>query len=141
VYLWCYSIPVLGCSGSVWPAPSAQERFGGTQASLLGHAVPPAPLPRIGAAALPNPSIERDLHRNGTWPARRFSSSSVSRAKHHSGSGPSAQTLGSAARRVLVPSASIEPGALQKSEGGSAVRADDGSAASPRKRDDGSRSV
>ena len=42
----------------------------------------------------PNPSLERDLHRHGTWPARLFRSSSASRAKHHSGSGPSAQTLG-----------------------------------------------
>ena len=42
----------------------------------------------------PNPSLERDLHRPGTWPARRFRSSSTSRAKRHPGSGPSAQTLG-----------------------------------------------
>jgi len=43
---------------------------------------------------LPNPSLERDLHRHGTWPAKRSLSSSASRAKRHSGSGPSAQTLG-----------------------------------------------
>ncbi len=45
-------------------------------------------------AVLPNWSLERDLHRHGTWPARRCGSSSVARAKHHPGSGPSAQTLG-----------------------------------------------
>jgi hypothetical protein len=55
--------------------------------------VSPAPPACFGAAALPNPSLERDLHRHGTWPARRFRSSSASRAKHHAGSGPSAQTL------------------------------------------------
>ena len=44
----------------------------------------------------PNPSLERDLHRQGTWPARRSLSSSASRAKHLPGSGPSAQTLGPA---------------------------------------------
>ncbi len=42
----------------------------------------------------PNPSLERDLHRHGTWPASRSGTSSVQRAKHHAGSGPSAQTLG-----------------------------------------------
>ena len=42
----------------------------------------------------PNPSLERDLHRHGTWPARRCGPSSVARAKRHPGSGPSAQTLG-----------------------------------------------
>ena len=35
-----------------------------------------------------------DLHRHGTWPARRSGLSSASRAKRHPGSGPSAQTLG-----------------------------------------------
>jgi len=42
----------------------------------------------------PNPSLERDLHRHGIWPAKRWFLSSASRAKRHSGSGPSAQTLG-----------------------------------------------
>ena len=42
----------------------------------------------------PNPSLERDLHRPGTWPARLSLSSSASRAKRHPGVGPSAQTLG-----------------------------------------------
>jgi hypothetical protein len=45
-------------------------------------------------ALMPNPSLERDLHRPGTWPAKRSLSSSASRAKRHTGSGPSAQTLG-----------------------------------------------
>ena len=36
--------------------------------------------------------MERDLPRRGTWPARCSLSSSGSRAKRHSGSGPSAQT-------------------------------------------------
>jgi hypothetical protein len=43
--------------------------------------------------AAANPSLERDLHRHGTWPAKRSLSSSASRAKHHAASGPSAQTL------------------------------------------------
>ena len=43
---------------------------------------------------MPNPSLERDLHRHGTWPAKRSLSSSASRAKRHAASGPSAQTLG-----------------------------------------------
>ncbi len=50
--------------------------------------------PRSSFAVRPNPSLERDLHRHGTWPARRSLSSSASRAKRHPGSGPSAQTLG-----------------------------------------------
>src|SRR5512147_2915954 len=50
--------------------------------------------PRLFPAATPNPSLERDLHRHGTWPAKRSGLSSASRAKRHSGSGPSAQTLG-----------------------------------------------
>ena len=45
----------------------------------------------------PNPSLERDLHRHGTWPARRCGPSSVARAKCHPGVGPSAQTLGGTA--------------------------------------------
>lgn len=44
--------------------------------------------------AMPNPSLERDLHRHGTWPAKRWFLSSASRAKRHPGSGSSAQTLG-----------------------------------------------
>ncbi len=47
-----------------------------------------------GRAVTPNPSLERDLHRHGTWPARRSLPSSASRAKRHTGVGPSAQTLG-----------------------------------------------
>ena len=46
-------------------------------------------------AATPNPSLERDLRRDGTWPARRSGLSSASRAERHPGVGPSAQTLGS----------------------------------------------
>ena len=46
----------------------------------------------------PNPSLERDLHRHGTWPASPWFLSSASRAKHHAGSGPSAQTLGRTTR-------------------------------------------
>ncbi len=42
----------------------------------------------------PNPSLERDLHRQSTWPARRCGPSSASRAKRLPGFGPSAQTLG-----------------------------------------------
>ncbi len=41
----------------------------------------------------PNPSLERDLRRQGTWPARRWFLSSASRAKRLPGYGPSAQTL------------------------------------------------
>ena len=48
----------------------------------------------------PNWSLERDLHRHGTWPARRCGSSSVARAKRHAGVGPSAQTLGPTFERV-----------------------------------------
>ena len=48
----------------------------------------------------PNPSLERDLHRHGTWPARRSGLSSASRAKRHPGVGPSAQTLGSRLQRL-----------------------------------------
>jgi GNAT superfamily N-acetyltransferase len=53
----------------------------------------------------PNPSLERDLHRHGTWPAKRSLSSSASRAKRHPGVGPSAQTLGgmSTVRATVVP--------------------------------------
>jgi len=42
----------------------------------------------------PNPSPERDCHRQGTWPARPSFLSSASRAKRLSGVSPSAQTLG-----------------------------------------------
>lgn len=55
----------------------------------------------------PNPSLERDLHRHGAWPARRSLSSSASRAKRHPGSGPSAQTLG-----VMKTSSAFLPQAL-----------------------------
>ena len=51
---------------------------------------------------MPNPSLERDLHRHGTWPASRSGTSSVQRAKHHAGPGPSAQTLGRIKLRVLI---------------------------------------
>jgi hypothetical protein len=93
-YRWCHATQALACLGGVWPAPSAQDRFGIALASRPVGAVSPAPPARFGAAPLPNPSLERDLHRHGTWPARRFRSSSASRAKRHTGSGPSAQTLG-----------------------------------------------
>ena len=43
---------------------------------------------------LPNPSLKRDCHRQGSWPARRSLSSSASRAKCLPGVSPSAQTLG-----------------------------------------------
>jgi hypothetical protein len=66
--------------------------------AVLQSAVP-APLARFGAAALSNPSLERDLHRHGTRPASPWFLSSASRAKRHSGSGPSAQTLGVAQAR------------------------------------------
>ena len=49
----------------------------------------------------PNPSLERDLHRHGTWPAKRSGLSCASRAKRHPGSGPSAQTLGVMAKNLL----------------------------------------
>ena len=42
----------------------------------------------------PNPSLKRDCHRQGTWPARRCGSSSVPRAKRLPGVSPLAQTLG-----------------------------------------------
>ena len=54
----------------------------------------------------PNPSLERDLHRHGTWPARRSLSSFASQAKHHSGSGPSAQTLGRTANALQMQASS-----------------------------------
>lgn len=47
-----------------------------------------------GTSLMPNPSLERDLHRHAAWPARRRGPSSASRAKRHPGVGPSAQTLG-----------------------------------------------
>jgi hypothetical protein len=52
----------------------------------------------------PNPSLERDLRRQGTWPARRCGPSSVPRAKCLPGYGPSAQTLGlmNPVRRLLT---------------------------------------
>jgi hypothetical protein len=58
-------------------------------------------------AATANPSLEQDLHRHGTWPAKRFRSSSASRAKHHAGSGPSAQTLGRMNRLPLIPTVRV----------------------------------
>ena len=78
----------------------------------------------------PNPSLERDLHRHGTWPAKRSLSSSASRAKHHAGSGPSAQTLGrrghsagfalaaqlTAIERETVPTSFLRPFALASSQ-------------------------
>jgi hypothetical protein len=45
----------------------------------------------------------RDLHRRGTWPACPSFLSSVSRAKRHPGSGPSAQTLGITERLKCGP--------------------------------------
>ena len=45
-------------------------------------------------ALLPNPSLERDLHRHGTLAASPCCLSSASRPGHHAASGPSAQTLG-----------------------------------------------
>ena len=41
----------------------------------------------------PNPSLKRDCHRQGTWPASRSLSSFASRAKRLPGVSPSAQTL------------------------------------------------
>ena len=38
----------------------------------------------------------------------------ASRAKHHPGSGPSARTLGSAARQSIEPAKYIEPGARER---------------------------
>ena len=43
---------------------------------------------------MPNPSLKRDCHRQGSWPARLSLSSSASRAKLLTGVSPSAQTLG-----------------------------------------------
>ena len=54
----------------------------------------------------PNPSLERDLHRHGTWPASRLGPSSGQRAKRHTGVGPSAQTLG---RTDATPSRPSRP--------------------------------
>jgi len=56
----------------------------------------------------PNPSLERDLHRQGTWPARRPGLSSTSRAKRLIGSGPSAQTLGRM-RTISASLCTLEP--------------------------------
>jgi len=61
---------------------------GGRVSIASGPAKPPL------SEARPNPSLERDLHRHGTWPAKRSLSSCASRAKRHPGVGPSAQTLG-----------------------------------------------
>ena len=55
-------------------------------------------------AETPNPSLERDLHRHGIWPASRSGSSSVQRAKRHPGSGLSAQTLGITTHRGIASS-------------------------------------
>ncbi len=51
----------------------------------------------------PNPSLERDLRQQGTWPAKRCGPSSASRAKRLPGYGPSAQTLGVAITTEPVP--------------------------------------
>jgi len=48
---------------------------------------------------LPNPSLKRDCHRQGTWPARPSFLSSASRAKRLTGVSPLAQTLGVTIRR------------------------------------------
>ena len=50
-----------------------------------------------------------DLHRHGTWPAKRSLSSSASRAKRHPGSGPSAQTLGVTRTMCLEVSVALSP--------------------------------
>ena len=80
----------------------------------LGHfrrLVQPS-VPSLRAAA--NWSLERDRHRQAAWAARRFRSSSASRAKRHPGSGPSAQTLGltgregAAFRQKIITSAASE---------------------------------
>ena len=57
-----------------------------------------------GRAVMTSPSLERDLHRHGIWPARRFGPSSASRAKRHAGVRPSAQTSGEHADPADHPS-------------------------------------
>jgi hypothetical protein len=57
---------------------------------------------------LPNPSLERDLRRQGAWPAHQPVSSSVARAKRLPGYGPSAQTLGPAVT-PRVPLRRLDP--------------------------------
>jgi hypothetical protein len=76
--------PVRGNSQALWH-PGQPSAHGLQPLGAIA-----APTPEV----LANPSLERDLHRPGTWPARRCGPSSVARAKRHSGSGPSAQTLG-----------------------------------------------
>ncbi len=65
----------------------AAHCIAGLLESIFKHGCQPPPV-------RPNPSLERDLHRHGTWPARRSGLSFASRAKRHTGVGPSAQTLG-----------------------------------------------
>lgn len=87
------------CRLSPWRQALARQ-VGSASLSLPSN--PKAPLSKIELFApklphaprlLPNPSLEQDLYRHGTWPVRRSLSSSALRAKHHSGVGPSAQTL------------------------------------------------
>ena len=67
----------------------------------MGRPIKPGPQP-FHRGVRPNPSLERDLHRHGTWPARRSLSSSSARARRHPGSGPSAQTLGLMSTHVVL---------------------------------------
>jgi Domain of unknown function (DUF4261) len=95
MYRFCHASPALGRFGGVWPAPSAQGRFETTAANgttlslryrLRWFASPPPRCLTLHSSG--------DLHRHGTWPASPWFLSSASRAKRHTGSGPSAQTLG-----------------------------------------------
>jgi hypothetical protein len=65
------------------------------------------------------------VHRHGTWPARLFRSSSASRAKHHTGARPSAQTLDCGiqmqAVRALLSMRRVEPSVLRTSRSGRAA--------------------
>ena len=69
-------------------------------ASGQGARVVPSCSPR---RPRPNPSLKRDCHRQGTWPARLSLSSSASRAKRLPGVSPLAQTLGRIRARPCPP--------------------------------------
>ncbi len=85
--LWLLPLPL--------PAPRQFQFFTASHAPRLPRSSTPL-------RVRPNPSLERDLHRHGTWPARRSLSSSASRAKCHPGSGPSAQTLGLMGQQIAI---------------------------------------
>ena len=81
------------CRWRVWPTRVVAGRGSRANAFHRSRSLPPlsvAPRHRVR----PNPSLKRDCHRQGTWPASRSLSSSASRAKPLPGVSPSAQTLG-----------------------------------------------